>query len=66
MKIAAALKLATEKLRQKNIESASLDALVLMMHAVNSSREEIVFNPQRELLQNHEENFWQATVLNLD
>lgn len=57
MKISAILSWAKNKLQQKNIETASLDSLVLLCNATSFSKEKIIFNPDLELEQTAQEKF---------
>src|SRR3989338_1828825 len=45
MKISCALNSRKKILREKNIESFALDALILLCHATSFSKEKIIFNP---------------------
>lgn len=60
MKISAALILAQNKLRQKNINSAAIDALLLLQHVTEFSKEKVIFSPDLELTNQQSTNFWQA------
>lgn len=62
MKISTALILAQNKLQQSNIESAAIDALVLLRHVTSFSKEKIIFNPNLELTENQLEDFWRVVV----
>lgn len=60
MKISAALILAQQKLQQSNINSAALDALVLLCYVTDFSKEKIIFNPNQQLTPNQLDDFWSA------
>ena len=62
MKIFDALNLAKKTLREKNIESFSLDSLLLMMHVTSSTKEKIIFNPDILLTQKQLEDFLQLVA----
>ena len=62
MKISDALILAQNKLRQSNIESAAIDALVLLRHVTSFSKEKIIFNPDLELAESQLEGFWRVVA----
>ncbi len=59
MKIIDALNSAKKLLREKNIESFSIDSLVLLQHATSFSKEKIIFNPEIILSQLQIDNFLQ-------
>ena len=58
MKISAALILAQQKLQQNKINSAAIDALVLLCYTTGLSKEKIIFNPNQELTQKQQDDFW--------
>ncbi len=60
MKIANAITLAKKSFEAAGITSASLDAMVLLCHAISFTKEKIIFNPDLELTSEQEKNFLTA------
>lgn len=61
-KISDVLARAKRELSQKGVSNSGLDALVLLAHTLSFSKEQIVFNPDFELSESQEENFFKAVA----
>lgn len=58
MESSKALTKAKQILNSKGVSNAGLDSLILMTHALFLSKEEIIFNPQRQLSEADEKKFF--------
>ncbi len=57
MKISQALLWAQNIFRQKNIDSANIDAVLLLMHTMALSKEQVIFNPEQILTAKQYQDF---------
>ena len=62
MKISQALATAKKHLSSKNIDSSSLDTLILLRHATNLTKEQIIFNPELNLEESQEDVFFKLVA----
>lgn len=58
MKISDLLAQATNHLEKSGVTSSKLDSLILLTHALSVSKEEVIFNPNREIAAEKEQEFF--------
>ncbi|MBU6140498.1 MAG: peptide chain release factor N(5)-glutamine methyltransferase [Proteobacteria bacterium] len=56
--ISKALAQAKQILNSKGVSNAGLDSLILLAHALSFSKEQIIFNPERQLTEGEERKFF--------
>lgn len=66
MQISQALKITKEKLHEAKIESANLDALLLLCHVLKATKEQVVFNPQKTISKEEENLFFDLIARRLN
>jgi release factor glutamine methyltransferase len=59
MKISDILAKSRYQLEKSGVSSSKLDSLILLAHALSFSKEQIIFNPDLELNENQQNNFFQ-------
>jgi release factor glutamine methyltransferase len=60
MNLETALQLATKKIKQAKIETADLDALILLVHVLKKPKEYILAHPEIKLTKTQEKHFFAA------